>query len=158
MIDKKLSFCYEIMMTAARSGFLNPRGVRTGYTHWLGPEFSKEIQIFSGFVSKSAIAHGTNIGLVLEHFLRIQTELTALMKKHMDLGENFAEFISEIKRLEQVHIVTKKENDLLRRKEISGNYAIAGIELVIWSEIPEKSKIFLRKKLRSKVANFSQFI
>ena len=40
----------------------------------------------------------------------------------MNEGENVVEFIREIKRLEKVNIVTRKENDLLRTKKISGNY------------------------------------
>lgn len=156
-IDQKLTFCYEVMMKAAGCGFLNARGVRTGYTHWLGPELSKEIQMFSGYVSQKAIQNNTEVGLVLEHFLRIQTELTSLMKKHIEHGENLREFIDEIKRLEKVHIVTKDENNILRKKDISGDYEKAGITLVHWDQVPSESKLFLKKKLNGKVANSSSF-
>jgi hypothetical protein len=80
-LDEKLGLCYEIIMTTVRCGLLNARGARAGYTHWLAGEFSKEVRTFSGFVSESAINHGTNVGLVLEHYLRIQTELTSLIQK-----------------------------------------------------------------------------
>jgi len=156
-IDDKLALCYEIIMMSARSGLLNARGVRTGYTHWLGPELSKEIRAFSGYVSENAINNGSKIGLVLEHYLRIQTELTSLIKKHMTQGENKSEFISEVKRLEQVHIVTKEENTTLRRKEISGDYKKAGIQLVYWENIPVQSRTFLKKKLSGKVSNLNEF-
>ena len=98
-IDEKLALCYEIIMISARKGLLNARGVRTGYTHWLGPELSKEVRFFSGYVSQSAVSNETHVGLVLEHFLRIQKELTALINKHVEYGENCEEFVSEVKRL-----------------------------------------------------------
>lgn len=156
-IDEKLKLCYEIIMTSARTGLLNPRGVRTGYTHWLGPELAKEVRIFTGYVSENAIINGTHIGLVLEHFLRIQTELTSLISKHFEYGEDAEEFVAEVKRLEQVHIVTKEENTNLRKKVNSGSYEKAGIKLVHWPDIPEESRLFLRRKIMSKVANFREF-
>ena len=156
-IDEKLALCYEIIMISARKGLLNARGVRTGYTHWLGPELSKEVRFFSGYVSQSAVSNETHVGLVLEHFLRIQKELTALINKHMEYGENCEEFVSEVKRLEQVHIVTAQENTLLRRKEISGSYDKAGINLLHWELVPEQARIFLRKKLMGNVANAKDF-
>ena len=156
-LDEKLDLCYDIIMLSARSGLLNARGVRTGYTHWLGPELSKEIRRFSGYVSENAMNSGTNVGLVLEHFLRIQTELTSLIRRHMECGENKAEFITVVKCLEQVHIVTKEENITLRRKEISGSYEKAGIHLIHWQKIPSVSRMFLRKKLTGNVANAEEF-
>ena len=157
-LDEKLALCYDIIMLSARSGLLNARGVRTGYTHWLGPELSKEVRFFTGYVSENALNKGTNIGLVLEHYLGIQRELTSLIKKHMEGGENTAEFITVVKHLEQVHIVTKEENTTLRRKEISGSYEKAGIPLIHWQEIPFKSRMFLRRKLIGKVANADEFL
>lgn len=157
-INKKLELCYEIIMQAARAKLLNARGVRTGYTHWLGPELKKEVRIFSGYVSQQAIENGTHIGLVLEHFLRIQTELTSLIAKHLETGENPEEFVKEVRRLEQVHIVTKDENTTLRRKDISGSYEKAGIELIHWSNVPPESIGFLKKKLQGAVANAQEFI
>lgn len=157
-IDSKLRLCYELMMQAARTGIFIARAVRGGYTHWLGPEFAKEIREFSGFVSKSAINNGSETGLVLEHFLRIQTTLTSLIEKHMNEGEDVFEFIREIKRLEKVNIVTRKENNLLRTKNISGSYEKADVVLVPWENVPESSKIFLRKKLRGKVVNADKYI
>lgn len=105
-IDEKLELCYEIIMQAARAQLLNARGVRTGYTHWLGPELKQEVRIFSGYVSQRALENGTHIGLVLEHYLCIQTELTALISRLLAAGENSEEFVNEVKRLEQVHIVS----------------------------------------------------
>jgi len=157
-IDHKLGICYDIIMLSARGLCFNARGVRTGYTHWLGRELSKEVCIFSGFVSESSIKNGTDTGLVLEHYLRMQKELTSLIQKHIKSGENKSEFIAEIRRLEQVHIVTKAENTTLRRNDIAGDYEKAGIGLVHWRDIPSDSRRFLRKKLVNKVANASQFV
>lgn len=156
-IDEKLALCYEIIMLPARKGLFNARGVRTGYTHWLGPELAKEVRVFSGYVSESARDHGTNTGLVLEHYLRIQTELTSLIRRHMRDGENVSEFIAEVKRLEQVHIVTKEENNKLRRKEYSGDYEKAGVRLLNWRDLPATSRVFLKKKLVGQVSNANDF-
>lgn len=156
-IDEKLGLCYDIIMLSAHSGLLNARGVRTGYTHWLGPELSNEVRRFSGYVSENAMKNRTHVGLVLEHFLRIQTELTALISKHMKCGENKAEFVMAVKHLEQVHIVTKEENTMLRRKEISGSYERAGIHLNHWQKVPLENRCFLRKKLVGHVANAEEF-
>ena len=157
-IDSKLKLCYELMFQVADTEQFTARAVRGGYTHWLGPEFSKEIREFTGLVSRSAIENGEERGLVLEHFLRIQTSLTKLIGKHMSEGENVSEFISEVKRLEKVHIVTKRENDVLRKKVYSGDYEKAGIEMVAWENIPEHAKSFLRRKIRGKVANADSFL
>lgn len=157
-VDEKLALCYDIIMMSSRSGLLNARGVRTGYTHWLGPELSKEVRMFSGYVSQKAIDNGSKVGLVLEHYLRLQTNLTALIQKHVESGENKSEFIAEVKRLERVHIVTREENTVLRRNENSGDYGKVGVELVYWDRVPSKSKDFLKKKLIGNVANASQFL
>lgn len=156
-IDEKLRLCYEVIMMTARKGLLNPRGVRTGYTHWLGPELAKEVRVFTGYVSENAIQNETHIGLVLEHYLRIQTELTSLITRHFEFGENVEEFVNEVKRLEQVHIVTKEENTILRKKVNSGSYEKAGIKLIHWRDIPSQSRLFLRKKIMGKVANAEDF-
>ncbi len=155
--DEKLALCYEVIMMTARSGLLNARGVRTGYTHWLGPELSNEIRTFSGKVSEAAINNGTHVGLVLEHFRRIQTALTELIGKHMAQGEDRDEFITAVKSLERVHIVTKDENNRLRRKGVSGDYDKAGIKMKQWEEIPASSRAFLRRKLVGNVCNSSDF-
>jgi hypothetical protein len=157
-LDEKLSLCYEIIMMAYRTKLLKTAcQIRTGYTHWLGPELAKEVRVFTGEVSENAKNNGTHTGLVLEHPLRIQKQLTALIRKHMDKGENEAEFVAEIKRLERVRIVTKEENDKLRRNEFSGDYKKAGIKLVHWDDILEESRQFLRRKIKGKVSNFDEF-
>lgn len=144
-------------MMVAKSGMLNAQGVRTGYTHWIGPEIANAVRMFSGFASQNAVSNGTHIGLVFEHYLRLQTKLTQLMKKHIDLSENVNEFIREVKRLEQVHIVTRKENNILRRKSMNGDYDKAGIKLIHWNDIPKSNRSFLKKKLSGKVANEDSF-
>jgi hypothetical protein len=161
-IDDKLAVCYEILKVAMKSGFLNARGVRGGYTHWIGPEISRDIRIFTGDVSQAAIQlvieHKSHVGLVLEHHKRMQTQMTSLIKKHMKEGEDLAEFIHVVKELESVNIVTRQENDQLRKKTNDGIYGSAGINLINWKDIPKESKVFLRRKLRGKVVNADQFI
>lgn len=156
-LDEKLSLSYEIIMMTVRCGLFHARAARKAYTHWLSPELAKEVRTFSGLVSEKAISHGTNIGLVLEHYGRIHASLTKLIQKHIDEGENESEFISEIKRLEQVHIVTKEENTTLRRKEIAGDYSKAGIHLIHWKDIPSQPRVFLRKKLSGNISNIDEF-
>ncbi|OJF68495.1 hypothetical protein BK026_06665 [Alteromonas sp. V450] len=156
-IEEKLEFVYEIIMQTVRVGLLNARGARTGYTHWFARELSKDVRYFSGYVSEAAVAHGQTVGLVLEHPHRIQTTLTQLISKHIEQGENVEEFVSEVKRLEKVHIVVKSENDLLKRKDISGDYSKAGIKLLYWNEIPHPNRRHLLKKLSGNIANIDDF-
>ncbi len=149
------------MMQVADSGLFTARVVRGGYTHWLGPEFVRELRQFTGKVSADSINCVVNTksetGLAFEHFLRIQKELTTLMSRHMVEGQNEDEFIETVKRLENVHIVTKTENTKLRTKECSGDYIKAGIDLVDWKDVPEEAQLILWKKIRGKVANSEDF-
>lgn len=156
-LDEKLSLCYEFIMMSARKGGFNARAARGGYSHWFAPELAKEFRVFTGEVSRNAINNGTATGLVLEHYQRMQKQLTALIKKHMTKGNNEAEFIRKVKRLERVRIVTKEENNLLKRKEFDGDYKKAGIELVKWRDVPDESRQFLRRKIRNEVSNFDEF-
>ncbi|ANE54868.1 hypothetical protein [Methylomonas sp. DH-1] len=161
-IDEKLAVCYEILKIAMKYKFLTARGVRAGYTHWIGSEISSEITKFTGRVSHAAIQlvsdSKSHIGLVLEHHGRMQTKMTELIQKHMDTGENLDEFIRIVKELESVNIVTRQENDKLRKKAINGNYALANITLADWQNISEEHKAILRRKLRGKVVNADQFV
>ncbi|MGM0629879.1 MAG: hypothetical protein ACQESI_01750 [Pseudomonadota bacterium] len=156
-LEEKLEFVYDVIMQTVRVGLLNARGARTGYTHWFARELSKEVRYFSGYVSEKAIEHGQTVGLVLEHPQRIQTMLTQLIARHIETGENAKEFVSEVKRLEKVHIVVKSENDALRRKEISGDYTKAGIKLVHWNDIPSANRKHLLTKLTGQTANIDEF-
>lgn len=144
-------------MQTLRVGLLNARGARTGYTHWFVRELSKEVRYFSRYVSEKAIEHGQTVGLVLEHPHRIQTMLTQLIARHIETGENAKEFVSEVKRLDKVHIVVKNENDALRRKEVSGDYTKAGIKLVHWNDIPRANRKHLLTKLIGRTANIDEF-
>lgn len=156
-LNSKLELCYSLMMQVARTGQFTARAVRGGYTHWFGPELRKEVCEFTGMVSRKAIENDSEVGLVLEHYMRIQTTLTGLIDKHMMDGEDVDEFIREVKRMEKVNIVTKAENDLLRKKVFSGDYEKAGIEMIPWKDVPEQAKVFLRKKIRGHVANAGDF-
>jgi hypothetical protein len=155
-VNDTLTKCYDVMMYAAKSGAFNSTAVRGIYTHVIGPTLRRRICMFTGKVSRAALA---NLGgeLVLEHFHRIQHELTKLVGRHIVEGENCQEFIDAIYLMEKVHIVTKRENyDALKAK---GCYTTANIELVDWNELSPETKGFLRKRmLSSRVANIADFI
>jgi len=159
-LDRKLTRVYEVIMSMAEvnGGFLkSARALRGGYTHWIGPELAREIRRFDGMVSRAAIENGTHIGLVAEHFHKIQTNLTKLIDRHLEEGQNALEFVEAVKRMEEVRITTKAENYELGKKLIGGEYSKAGIELVSWQDVPDEARIFLRKKL-TQCANRDQFI
>ena len=155
-LNDTLTKCYDVMMYAAKSGVFNPTAVRGIYTHVIGPSLKRRICMFTGKVSRAALANLEG-ELVLEHYHRIQHELTKLVGRHMVEGENCQEFIDSIYLMEKVHIVTKRENyDAMKAK---GCYTAANIELLDWSELSPEVKGFLRKRmLSSRVANISDFI
>ncbi|MFJ2482335.1 hypothetical protein ACIOWE_18850 [Pseudomonas sp. NPDC087598] len=155
-LNDTLTKCYDVMMYAAKSGAFNPTAVRGIYTHIIGPGLRRRICMFTGKVSSAALANLEG-ELVLEHFHRIQHELTKLIGRHMAEGENCQEFIDAIYLMEKVHIVTKREN--YNAMKAKGCYTTANIELLDWSELSLEVKGFLRKRmLRSRVANITEFI
>lgn len=143
------------MWLAARPN-VTPSVARSWYTHATAERLKKHVRMFTGFVSLNA-ANNTKEELRLEHYLRIQTTLTQLVKKHIDNNLcNPDDFINTILQCEQVHIVTKSENyDAMKAK---GNYELAGIKLIRWETLEAKQREFLwNKMLRGKVANYSDF-
>ncbi|MBF4557187.1 hypothetical protein H7698_13970 [Pseudomonas sp. p50] len=155
-LNDTLTKCYDVMMYASKNGVFNSTAVRGIYTHIIGPGLKRRICMFTGKVSRAALANLEG-ELVLEHFHRLQHELTKLVARHMMKGENCQEFIDAIYLMEKVHIVTKRENyDAMKAK---GCYTTANIELLDWSELSPEAKGFLRKRmLSSRVANIAEFI
>lgn len=131
---------------------VTPGRARARYTHVIAEALKRKLRRFTGKVSKVAAASSAD-QLMLEHFKRIQTTLTALVERHR--AENLhdaEEFIETIVEFEQVHIVTRDENYAARRAE--GDYRQAGIVLLSWKSIPRARRAELWKKmLRGKVAN-----
>jgi hypothetical protein len=146
---------YEEMMWLARRPNTRPSAARAWYTHVVGGRLIRQIRLFSGKVSSTA-ARNESATLRLEHFKRIQTTLTKLVEKHLNLGENPAEFVRVILDCEQVHIVTFEENYAALKAK--GDYSKAGIKLISWSRIPKSRRQFLwRKMLNGKVSNADEF-
>lgn len=116
----------------------------------------KRIRRFTGQIPRAAVAdEGPPI---LEHFMRIQSDLSSLVERHRatdapDLGE----FVQLVVESERAHIVTRSENYAAMRA--NGSCAVAGIELVDWSTIPpERQAQLWRTILRGKVANAARFL
>jgi len=130
---------------------VTPSVARSWYTHATAERLRRKVRVFTGFVSRKSL--GPNVDLRLEHYLRIQTTLTKLGAKHLELEiRDPHEFVKTIMKCERVHIVTKAENYAAMKSK--GNYEEAGIELMRWSELEDNFRMFLWKKmLRGKVAN-----
>lgn len=154
-INAHLTTIYEIMMHAAGHDLFNATDVRSIYTHIMGPKLKTQLRVFTGKVSRAAIAD-PEAKLVLEHFHRLQHNLTLLVRDHIANGKNASAFIEAVRLMEQVHIVTWHEN--YAAMSAKGCYEKAGIELVDWSDIPEDVRQNLFKaKLRGAVSNAKQF-
>ena len=112
--------------------------------------------MFTGQVSIQAVKE-LDSDLRLEHYLRIQTTLTQMVKRHLECGLNDPrDFINTILRCERVHIVTKLEN--YAAMKAGGDYAAAGIELISWGDITvEQQRTLWSKMLQGKVANYAEF-
>lgn len=152
---ESLSSIYaEVMWLAARPN-TSPSAARAWYTHVAAGRLSRHIRQFSGKVSEIAAADQGAV-LRLEHFKRIQTTLTQLVRRHLDAGHNCDEFVQLVLDHEQVHIVTVAENYAAMRAK--GDYATAGIALVDWHAIaPERRRVLWNTMLKGRVANARQF-
>ncbi len=142
-------------MWLARRRGVSASDARAWYTHVRAEKLKRMIRSFSGKVSEAAL---NDMGdLRLEHYRRIQTSLTGLVRRHVDEGLNDPdEFTALLLKCECVHIVTRKENyDIMRHK---GKYAAAGVKLVSWKHIPADVRQNLWKRmLRGRVCNASSF-
>lgn len=143
-------------MWLSRRPNVTPGRARAWYTHIMAESVKRRIRHFTGMVSSEAIAH-IDGPLMLEHYLRIQTTLSALVERHraadLDAPNDFSELLVKY---EQVHIVTRAENYSAMRAK--GDYGVAGIELVPWLGIaPSRRSGRWRSMLRGKVANASEY-
>ena len=145
----------EVMWLSARPN-VTPGRARAWYTHIMAESVKRRLRRFSGKVSAAAIAAGGE-PLMLEHFKRIQTTLSALVERHRGEGKRDAdEFIDTLVEFEQVHIVTRSENYAAMRAR--GDYRQAGIRLLSWERVPAARRTELwRTMLRGKVANAGDF-
>lgn len=135
---------------------VTPGRARAWYTHIMAEAVKRKLRRFTGKVSETAATQSDG-PLMLEHFKRIQTTLTALVEQHRAEQLNDPDaFIKTLVDFEQVHIVTRAENYAAMRAK--GNYRQAGIVLLPWKTLPEERRTELWKKmLRGKVANADVF-
>ena len=150
-----VSIYEEIMWLSARPK-VTPSLARAWYTHVMSVPLKRRLCCFTGKVSGSAIADRKG-PLRLEHFKRIQTTLTSLVKRHRAEQLNDPDdFVRTVVRCEQVHIVTFDENYAARKAK--GSYREAGITLVPWKQIdPTRRTELWQRMLRGKVANADAF-
>lgn len=143
------------MWLAARKPY-TPSDARAWYTHIAYLGVRRTVRRFTGKVSKAA-ALETGGAIRLEHFKRIQTTLTKLVERHLASGARDPdEFVRTVIDCEQVHIVTTAENYAAMKAK--GDYVLAGIHLLDWSEIPlERRRTLWKKTLNGKVANAALF-
>lgn len=144
----------EVMWLARRDG-VSASDARAWYTHVRAEKLKREIRSFSGKVSEAALNDKDD--LRLEHYRRIQTSLTGLVKRHVEENINDPdEFMALLLKCECVHIVTREENYAIMRHK--GKYSSAGVKLVPWSRIPTEARHYLWKRmLRGRVCNASSF-
>ena len=147
---------YEEIMWLARRPNVTPGRARAWYTHIMAEAVKRQIRRFTGEVSASALASTTE-PLMLEHFKRIQTTLSALVQSHREANlSNAEEFVQILIDYEQVHIVTRSENYAALRAK--GDYDAAGIKLIAWASLPaERQQVLWRTMLRGKVANAHEY-
>jgi hypothetical protein len=140
-----LDSIFQSMMWLRCQPLVTDSRARAWYSHVMAKSVTRRIRRFSGKVSRAAV-RDTIDQLVLEHFERMQTTLTALVAKHHKKKKPTPnEFISLVQKLEHVHIVTRSENYSARRAK--GNYRAAGITLVRWKDIPSKRRKQLWKRM-----------
>jgi len=145
----------EVMWLSARPN-VTPGRARAWYTHIMAEAVKRRLRRFSGKVSETA-ASDSDGPLILEHFKRIQTTLSALVACHRTEQLNDPDaFVTTLVEFEQVHIVTRAENYAAMRAK--GNYRQAGIVLLPWEKLTESRRVELwQKMLRGKVANADAF-
>ena len=138
-------------MWLARRPNVTPSRARAWYTHIMAESVKRRVRRFTGQVSRAAVAGKDP--LMLEHLMRIQTNLSSLVERHRAVNTpDPEEFVQLVVECEQVHIVTRSENYAAMRAK--GDYVVAGIKLVDWSAIPpERQATLWRTMLRGRVAN-----
>jgi hypothetical protein len=154
--DAALESIYEEVMWLLNRPNVTPGQARGWYTHIRAVALRKELRFFTGQVSQAAAAL-TGEPLVLEHFKRIQTNLSQLVERHRrEALHDPSEFVALVKDNEQVHIVTRRENYSAMRAK--GNYEAAGISLLAWEKLSRPTRAELwRLMLRGRVANADDY-
>jgi hypothetical protein len=155
-IKRQLIAAYKQVMWLARQPDIRPSAARAWYTHIAAGRLARHIRMFTGKVSARAAAD-PGATLRLEHYQRIQTRLTQLVARHLELRRSRpSEFLALVLQCERVHIVTFEENYAAMRA--NGDYRKAGIRLRTWSSIPLRTrKLLWSKMLRGRVANAYRF-
>ncbi len=155
-IQLELNTIYAQIMWLANQKNVTASEARAWYTHIKSEKLKRKVRLFSGKISTSA-ANPKSTNLQLEHYKRIQTELTKLVERHkVQKISDPNEFIKLIIACEYVHIVTVKENYAAMKSK--GNYKKANIELVPWNSISRGRRVILWKKMLSgKVANAEEY-
>lgn len=135
---------------------VTPGQARGWYTHIRAIALQKHLRAFTGKVSQAA-SELNGEPLVLEHFKRLQRNLSQLVERHhRESMHDPTEFVALVKDNEQVHIVTRRENYGAMRAK--GDYAVAGIVLMDWEELPLAKRATLwRTMLRGRVTNAAQY-
>jgi hypothetical protein len=151
-----LGSIYEEVMWLAKRPNVTPGRARAWYTHIMAESVKRRVRRFSGYVSVKA-AEGPTEPLMLEHYKRIQTTLSALVERHRTSGlHDPEEFIATLLDYEHVHIVTRSENYAAMRAK--GNYEQAGIRLQSWQMLPlARRQALWTSMLKGKVANAAAY-
>ena len=155
-VQQELLEAYRQMMWLARQPFVTHSMARAWFTHIVAGRLARRIRTFTGKVSERA-AKDPSATLRLEHYRRIQTSITQLVRRHATLkSQRPDEFVKLVLQCERVHIVTFHEN--YEAMKANGNYRKAGITLRNWDSLPQKSRQALwNKMLRGRVANAAKF-
>ena len=72
---------YEEVMWLSRRPNVSAGRARGWYTHIMAESVKRRLRTFTGSVSQQAVAT-QGLDLRLEHYMRIQTTLTALVERH----------------------------------------------------------------------------
>lgn len=154
--SQELTAIYEQVMWLARQPGVTPSMARAWYTHVWANRIKLRIRQFTGQASARAVSNPEQV-LRLEHYLRIQTSLTGLVKAHLAEDRTDPEaFIRMLTECERVHIVTFREN--YDAQSAAGDSLAAGIDMVPWASIPaEKRATLWKRMLRGRVANARDF-
>jgi hypothetical protein len=155
-LHSALRSIYEEVMWLSRRPNVTPGRARAWYTHIMAESVKRRLRQFTGQVSQAAIASSA-APLMLEHYLRIQTALSALVQRHRAANiVDPSEFVELLIKYEQVHIVTRAENYAAMRAK--GDYGRAGIVLIPWARLPvTRRRELWRTMLRGRVANAASF-
>src|SRR3954462_11548605 len=92
-LEAALRSIYEEVMWLSRRPNVTPGRARAWYTHIMAEAVKRKLRRFTGMVSSAAVADFQG-PLMLEHYLRIQTALSALVERHGSGERNPDEFVA----------------------------------------------------------------